>query len=351
MGVARAGRRHEVPLDGDLGVHALELVGELAVRLALEDVVLVDSLLEEVRPLVESRGCLVVGGADGCRPRAGLDHLDVVRLEGLAGEGLPLDEVDEMGRHVNDGLALLVGVVVPARTLQRLAVHELAEVVHGDLRDRGIVRCALLLLAIEILRGDEGALEDRGDLVALGHDVGEVESLLVRQLRRLADLCVGIGRDDHRFVGEHVEAGLDGLEVVVALLVVFAGQHHDGPRLVGGKGLLQIVVSRVDDLVPGGGILLAGIERGDKLLVGLDIRPLWREHADLLRHALVGTVQDQRGMEMARIELDELDFTHGLPPGGLRAAVAASREQRGQGTSNQNLLHFIPFGGYGDILP
>ena len=58
-------------------MYALELVGERAVRLALEDVVLVHGLLQEVRPCVEARRGLVVLRGDRRRPRARLEHLHV----------------------------------------------------------------------------------------------------------------------------------------------------------------------------------------------------------------------------------------------------------------------------------
>ena len=57
----------------------------------------------------------------------------------LVREALPLHEVDEMGRDVDQALALLRGVEEPRRPLDRHAGHQLGKVVdallgHGRLR-------------------------------------------------------------------------------------------------------------------------------------------------------------------------------------------------------------------------
>src|ERR1035438_6013432 len=70
-----------------------------------------------------------------------------------------------------------------------------------------------------------------GDLVALGHDVVRRQVLALGQRQRLLELRQ-IGRcDDPRFVGEHVEARLQGGEDAIDLAAISAGEHYDVARL------------------------------------------------------------------------------------------------------------------------
>ena len=188
------------------------------------------------------------------------------------GECRPLHDVHEVRRHVNNALALHLRVVVPFGALERRAVHELAEVVHRLLDDGGILRSPLLLLAVEEAELRKLVLEYRGDLAALGHDVGEVEPLLLREPRRLLGLLEHLGGYRHRLVREDVAPRLDRRKRVVALAVVLACEDDDRlfaelPVLSRGGELRKVVVAAIDVLLPRGRGVLARVERLDQLEV------------------------------------------------------------------------------------
>ena len=104
-------------------------------------------------------------------PLARSDKLHVPGVvEGLAGAGHPLREVDQMGGHVGDPLALNRNVEIPRRPHQRALVDDLVQVMDAFQVD-GRLRAVGAEASEHLGALRQRLLHLRRDLVALGHDV------------------------------------------------------------------------------------------------------------------------------------------------------------------------------------
>ena len=81
--------------------------------------------------------------------------------------------IHQVGADVGNGFALLADVVEPGGPDERFAGDFLEEVVDALHDDRRLLGRALLERAEQLGHAGQFALEDAGDLVALGHDVVE----------------------------------------------------------------------------------------------------------------------------------------------------------------------------------
>ena len=176
-----------------------------------------------------------------------------------------------MGADVGDGFALLADIVEPRGPGERFAGDFLEEVVDALHDDGRLLGRALLERAEELGHAGQFALEDAGDLVALGHDVVEQDLVGGGAGEGLAEQVEVGGRDGHGFVGEHVEAGGDGAVDVFGLAGVVAGQHDDVAGFLAQHALEEIGAG-IDLLLPVGGLVGAGVEALDALEVLLQVR-------------------------------------------------------------------------------
>ena len=211
-----------------------------------------------------------------------------------------------MRADIRDGFALLADIVEPRGPDERFAGDFLEEVVDAFHHDRGLLGGALLERAEKLGHAGQLALEDAGDLVALGHDVVEQDLVGGGAVEGLAEQFEVGRRDGHGLVGQHVEAGGDGAVDVFGLAGVVAGQHHD----VAGLFLqhpFEEIRAGIDFLLPVRGLVSAGVEALDALEVLLQVRACRRidvhDRADLRIHELL----DQAGVEVAGVEGDEAD--------------------------------------------
>ena len=295
-------------------MHALQGIVDLAVGIHLQRVVH-HVALQERREVVQAGGSLELGPADRRRPVPRGQQFDVLAIvQGLLREALPLDQVHQVHHHVGDAFPLLADIVEPRRADQGVAGHVLVEVMHAFLGDGGFLQAPLPLLAVEGRNHRKFALQDRGDLEALGHDVvqqhaflpGGVEAFLQQGEMRLVNR--------HRLVGQHVDAGFQGPCDVLRLLGVVAGGHHHVPFLLR-EHPVQEILPAVDDLVPvrrifGAGVV--GLDLGEVLLQVLSLR---RIDIHVAGDPGVLDLLDEGRVEVARIQGQQDDLLAGRAGG------------------------------------
>jgi len=180
---------------------------------------------------------------------------------------------------VDDRFALLGGVVIPWRPLQRLAGHLLAEVMHALFGHGRIIGRSLFLLAVHVGEAREFALQQGGDLVALCHDVVENHAFFAGRIERLLEQLEIFRRDGHRFVGQHVVAGLDTFQNVFGLARVVAGENHNVAGLVL-QHFFEEVRPCVDHALPRGRLFGARVETVDPVHVHFQIGTFRRVNVD-----------------------------------------------------------------------
>ena len=212
--VARARGRLEIPEHPDFRVHALDAVVDLAVGVHVQAAVaLHDPCADNPGTLCNCVTCancagLMIGG-----PALRAENLDVVASKSriAPGKALPLHEVDEVGRDVDEAFALLLDVEEPRGPLDRRAGDELREMVDAFLDDGRFLAPSLPATLAEHRRNArERLLQHRRDLVALGHDVVEQHALgLAASANARRSDSKPRAVDRHRLVGEHVHAGVD----------------------------------------------------------------------------------------------------------------------------------------------
>ncbi len=211
-----------------------------------------------------------------------------------------------MGADVRDGLALLADIEEPGGPDERVAGDFLEKVMDAFHFDGGLGGRAVFEGAEEFGPAGQFALEDGGDLVALGHDVVEKDFFVGGLREGLAEEVEPGGRDGHGLIGQDVQAGLDGTVDVLGFSGVVAG---DGDDVAGHflRHAVQEIGAGIDLFLPVGGVFGAGVKACDALEVLVQVRTWGRidmDHgADLRIHALL----NQAGMEMAGVKGDEAD--------------------------------------------
>ena len=121
-------------------MHVLEPVIDLAVRVHLQRPVARHVLAQELGIARELRHRRELRRGDPRRPALRAEQPNVARVvEHFAGAALPLHEIDEMRRDVDQPFSLLRDVEEPRGALDRRARDELRETVDAFLDDGGLV--------------------------------------------------------------------------------------------------------------------------------------------------------------------------------------------------------------------
>ena len=229
------------------------------------------------------------------------------RADRLVGEQRPLHQVDQVRADIREGGAL-VGRIEEKRGPQ---------VRHARDRLQQMMDALDLDTRLGLGAGDRGAedrrvvhqrsLDDGGGLEALGHDVVRHQAGAVGQLERRFERGKLRGVNDPRLVGQHVEAGVERRADALHLIAAAAGDHHYVARPLGAHSP-QRVVGAVDVEFPVGGVVGAGVEAFDALEVLVKVLPQRRVDIAAAGDAGKHFLLHQGGVEMRRIEGDELDF-------------------------------------------
>ena len=151
-------------------------------------------------------------------------------VHGLVGKEQEGHEVHEVGAHVGEGLALLARVEEPGGTQQGRPRRHLHQVVHAVHVEGRLLGRARPHLTRHRAVAHELALQDRGDLVALGHHVVGHEALLLGGVEGGLELGPVRGVDDPRLVGEDVEPRFHRGQDAVDLAAVAPRDHHHVAR-------------------------------------------------------------------------------------------------------------------------
>ena len=325
MRVARARRRLELPEHRHLRVHALDAVVDLAVGVRVQVAVGLHVLAQEVGTGRQLRHLRELRRADHGGPALRAENLDVLReIQDLAGEALPLHEIDEVRGDVDEAFALLRHVEEPRRPLDRRAGDPLGKVVHALLDDSRLAHGALQQLPEHGGNPRERLLQHRGDLVPLGHDVPEQHATGPGVGERLLQRFEARGVDGHRLVGEHVHAGVHRAGHEFGLAPVVAGDDDDVAGPLGAEPVQEIGAG-VDLHSPRGRGFGARVVACHLLQVvgevgtflGIDVH----RGVDVRIHRLL----QQRRMEMAGSEHDQFHGGSGLPPGRPKGGLAPPR--------------------------
>ena len=229
--------------------------------------------------------------------------------------------------NVGDRLALLADVVEPRGPGQWIARHFLEEMVDALHYDRWLLRGTLLEGAEKVGHAGQLALEDAGDLVALGHDIVEQHFVCGGAGEGLAEQFEVCGRDSHWFVGEDVEARGDGAVDVFGLVGVVAGQHDDIAGFLAQHAVEEIGAG-IDFLLPMCGLVRARVEASDAFEVLLQVLSRGRIHVHDRANLRIHELLDQAGVEVAGIEGEEADLVGGA--GCAKEMHMARRTSRGE---------------------
>ena len=227
-------------------------------------------------------------------------------VEGLIREAAPLNEVDEVGHHVHDAFALLGDIEEPGGAGKGAAGDRLIPAVDAGCDDAGILGSAVFLCSVDGGYGAKFALENAGDLVAFGHDIIEQKVFGCGGVECLQELAECLVVNDHRFVGEDVEAAFERSLNIGSFLAVVAGEDNSIPFLIADH-LVHITHTGIDMLVPAGGILLPGVVGAYFFEMGFDIGARRGVDVYVRIHVGVHGLLDQGCVKMARVEGDEVD--------------------------------------------
>ncbi len=246
-----------------------------------------------------------------------------VEIQDFVREAFPLHEIDEMRRDVDQAFPLLRHVEEPCRSLDRRAGYQLGEVMHALLDDGRLPLGTRQQPAEHGGHAREDLLQDRRDLVPLGHDVVEQHAPGFGIGERVSQGFEARGVDGHRLVGEHVHAGGYRAGHVFGLAPVVPRDDHDiaGPLRAES---VQKIGSGMDFHPPRRRILGARVVACDLLQIigevgtclGIDMD----RRVDVGIHGLL----QQRRVEMARVEDGQL---HGVILQRPVRTCGARREQ------------------------
>ncbi len=227
----------------------------------------------------------------------------------VSGKQRPLHEIDQVRADVVQPFALLDRVEKPRRPDVRRARHHFHQVVHALHVDAGIRFGALDDLAKHLRVVDERALQHRGDLEALGHDVVGDHAFAIGLGEHGVELRqVGRGQDP-RFVGEHVQAGAHRPRDAIDLRPVASGEDHGVARPLA-QHPLEEVGAGVELHLPRGRLLGPLVVGGDAFQVLVEIPALRRIDVHARGHARIHLLLNQGGMKMAGVERHQADVGH-----------------------------------------
>ena len=197
----------------------------------------------------------------------------------------------------------------PRRPDVRRARHHFHQVVHALHVDAGIGLGAVDDLAKHRRVVHERALQHRGDLEALGHDVvGDHAFAIGLGEHGVKRRQVGLGQDP-RFVGEHVQAGADRPRDAIELRPVASGEDHGIARPLA-QHPLEEVRAGVELHLPRGGLLGPLVVRGNAFQMLVEVPALRRIDVHARGHAGIHLFLNQRGMEMTGIQGHQSDLRH-----------------------------------------
>ena len=326
MRVLGAGWRREFPQHRRFHPHAAQLIGDFAVLIHAQVVVRPDIRLEVVRVSLQPGKPLELIRRQGRGPAARTSDLNVfLPIQHLVRETFPLDEVDQMGAHIRNGLALLAHIEEPRRPGERFPRHFLEVMVDAHHFHRRLRRCALFQSAEDVAHPGQLPLENGRDLAALGHDVVQQDLAVGGRLKGLPQPVKVHGIDGHGLVGQDIETGGDGAVDVLRLAGVVAGNDHHVAGLVGHHAFEE-VLARIDFLLPMRGLVGAGVEALDALEVVLKVRTFQardpHQRADLGIHELL----HQAGVEVPGVQGDQAHGWVGGKGSGGHGGSGGERE-------------------------
>src|SRR5262245_42417216 len=145
-----------------------------------------------------------------------------------------------MRADIAERLALFMNVEEPRRTLERRAGDELLQKMYALVVDARLIRRARQRLAENITVLYQFALEDRRDLVALGHDVVGDQALAIRVIEHFLQARQMLRDQYPRLVGEQVQSGADGGFEVVNLPRIPPREHDNIAGFLLGEPLQEI---------------------------------------------------------------------------------------------------------------
>ena len=229
------------------------------------------------------------------------DHLDVAfGLRAVQRRDQPLRLIDQMRLDVDQPVALDPGIEIPLRPAERLAVHQLVDVMAGGLLDRRLGPPGLE--GAEQLRlPHERAAQARQHHMPAGHDVhrqrpaGRGRGGEMAQRRRPGEPGL---------VGQDVETGLPQTADGGEFAIVASGQDHDLAA-----ALLDQAVKRIRTEMafqaPRRRRVGPGVEAFHQIDEGLALGSLGRMEMDLVCDPGIGRAKRERGVKVARIEKEQ----------------------------------------------